>query len=257
MKFIIIFLLFSFSFFYGQSHIRFIYEYKLVRDSTKKNDITQKKMYLDISDNGSLFYDNDEYKNDSILTTANEISSLNSDKVLKKYPEYSISLISLLQGNSYQVFDERPQKWKITSEKSIILNYQAQKAEINFGGRKWVAWFTSEIPIPDGPYKFHGLPGLIIKIEDVSNSHSFELIAVENKYYERKFNLKNSISINYIKFKELNKEYRENPLKNLMGAEIISTQDGLDNNEFKKKMLKYKKNKILRNNNIIELDLIK
>ncbi|SUX43909.1 GLPGLI family protein [Chryseobacterium indoltheticum] len=257
MKLIVIFFLFYFSSFYGQSHIRFIYEYKIVKDSSKKNDITKKIMYLDISDNVSMFYDNEEYQNDSILTAINEISSMNSDKVLKKYPSYSISLISSLQGNSYQVSDDRLQKWKITDEKAVMLNYQAQKAEINFGGRKWIAWFSSEIPIPDGPYKFHGLPGLIIKIEDLSSSHSFKLIAVEKKYCERKFNFKNSIAINYIKFKKLNKEYRENPLKNLMNVEVISTQDGLDNNEFKKKMLKYKKDKILRNNNVIELDLIK
>ena len=41
----------------------------------------------------------------------------------------------------------------------------------------------------------------------------------------------------------------ENPLKKLIGVEIINTQDGLDSYEFKKNMLKYKKNEILRNNN--------
>lgn len=33
-----------------------------------------------------------------------------------------------------------------------------QKATCDFAGRKWIAWFTTEIPIQDGPYKFYGLP---------------------------------------------------------------------------------------------------
>ncbi|MFY1047327.1 GLPGLI family protein [Chryseobacterium sp. GP-SGM7] len=257
MKFIIIFFLFFNTYLYSQSAGRFIYDYKLIQDSTKKNDISRKIMYLDISDNGSIFYDNQEYINDSILAASNEILSKRSDKVLKKYPDYSIHLISELQNNYYKISDERLQKWKIVNEKSFILNYEVQKAEIKFGGRTWIAWFTNQIPIPDGPYKFHGLPGLIIRIEDLTKSHIFELVAIENKYYQRKFNFKNAISIDYNKYKILNKEYKENPLKNLLGVEITSTQDGLNNNEFKKKMLQYKKNQILRNNNILEIDLLK
>ena len=47
-------------------------------------------------------------------------------------------------------------------------------------GRKWTAWFTTEIPIQDGPYKFRGLPGLIVKIEDETKSHCFALNGIKN-----------------------------------------------------------------------------
>lgn len=50
-----------------------------------------------------------------------------------------------------------------------------------FAGREWTAWFTSEISIPDGPYKFYGLPGLILKISDKTNTHSFEMISVQKQ----------------------------------------------------------------------------
>ena len=45
------------------------------------------------------------------------------------------------------------------------------KAVTEFAGRKWTAWFTEELPFQDGPYKFRGLPGLIVKLEDATQSH--------------------------------------------------------------------------------------
>jgi GLPGLI family protein len=60
-------------------------------------------------------------------------------------------------------------------EKQKIGSWEAQKATTEFAGRKWTAWFAEELPFNDGPYKFKGLPGLIVKISDETNSHSMEL----------------------------------------------------------------------------------
>lgn len=57
----------------------------------------------------------------------------------------------------------------------IIGNYKAQKATTSFGGRNWNAWFTTDVPFQDGPYKFSGLPGLIVKVEDEAGDYSFDL----------------------------------------------------------------------------------
>ena len=40
-----------------------------------------------------------------------------------------------------------------------------------------MAWFTSEIPISEGPWKFHGLPGLIVKLHDTKRHYEFELVS--------------------------------------------------------------------------------
>lgn len=66
-------------------------------------------------------------------------------------------------------------EWKILQEKNKLFNYNVQKAETDFGGRKWIAWFTNEVPISDGPYKFYGLPGLILKIADSEENFIFEI----------------------------------------------------------------------------------
>ena len=53
------------------------------------------------------------------------------------------------------------------------------KASAELWGRKFIAWFTLEIPVSYGPYKFCGLPGLIINISDTENQHCFTINAVK------------------------------------------------------------------------------
>jgi GLPGLI family protein len=64
-------------------------------------------------------------------------------------------------------------KWNITQEFKTISGFNAQKAEGLFRGRKYIAWFTNEIPIKYGPWKLNGLPGLILNVSDDKNEVMF------------------------------------------------------------------------------------
>ena len=57
--------------------------------------------------------------------------------------------------------------WRIKKETKKVQGLQCQKATANFRGRKYEAWFAIDVPVPFGPWKFHGLPGLIIELSDV------------------------------------------------------------------------------------------
>jgi GLPGLI family protein len=68
-------------------------------------------------------------------------------------------------------------KWKILpGQSSIIAGYSCQKATTTYAGREYEAWFTREVPISEGPYKFYGLPGFIVKIRDTRKQYDFELV---------------------------------------------------------------------------------
>ena len=71
-------------------------------------------------------------------------------------------------------------EWNFSSEETeSIMGYDCRKATVDFAGRTYTAWFTPEIPLPFGPYKFGGLPGLILKIEDAERQFIWEAIGFE------------------------------------------------------------------------------
>lgn len=71
------------------------------------------------------------------------------------------------------------QEWSLLPETISILGYTCQKAETEFRGRTYTAWFTSQIPVDAGPYKFRGLPGLILKVEDGTGTYLWQAEGIE------------------------------------------------------------------------------
>lgn len=66
--------------------------------------------------------------------------------------------------------------WRLVDETKVINSFKCKKAEVRYKGRDWTAWYSTEIPFPYGPYKFSGLPGLIVKIIDKAGDYDFELV---------------------------------------------------------------------------------
>ena len=68
-----------------------------------------------------------------------------------------------------------PMHWEITGEERTIDSLKCVKASATFKGRNYVAWYCPDIPIPDGPWKLGGLPGLIIEAYDEARQLQFIL----------------------------------------------------------------------------------
>jgi len=98
----------------------------------------------------------------------------------KDYKKNKIQVRDKISTHSFIYTDElKPQDWEILSDTATILGYHCQKAKCSWRGRDYEAWFTQEIPISEGPWKFYGLPGLITKLYDTKKHYSFELIGFQ------------------------------------------------------------------------------
>lgn len=253
---------------------RFTYDYRFIPDSTNVSDIKNEMMNLDVSKSGSKFYSYTVYHSDSLMKAdlnrqlaATGSINVKSDNrkglvrytVSKKYPKYEVFLHNRILRDQYNVSEERPIVWKMTSEKLKIGEWSTQKAETDFAGRHWYAWFTTDIPIQDGPYKFHGLPGLIVKVEDQTQSHRFTLQAVKNisSIPEDIFGT-NEISVNSRQYSKLLKDYENDPTKGLkqmqMGGAIMIMKEG--QNSSMKSQEERIKERTKKDNNKIELENI-
>lgn len=72
-----------------------------------------------------------------------------------------------------------PAEWKIVGDTCSILGYHCTKAEADYKGRHWSAWYTEDIPISQGPWLLGGLPGLVLKASDSRCQWVFTAIGTE------------------------------------------------------------------------------
>ena len=136
-----------------------------------------------------------------------------SFEIFKNYPANKMTVTEhaghyILGGN--MLYEEAIPDfvWKIGEDTTNILGYTCQKATTRFRGRNYIAWFAPEIPSNNGPWKFGGLPGIILKIYDDKRNFTFECSGMQQlekpepiKFYR----------LNYTKLtrKKMDKIYRQ------------------------------------------------
>lgn len=93
----------------------------------------------------------------------------------------------------FAVQEPLPQmKWKLLSDKKVIGKYDCKKASVEFRGRTYYAWYTIEIPISLGPWKFNGLPGLILEVDDKNEIYKWQAktVSLSNNLTEKEILVK-------------------------------------------------------------------
>ncbi len=100
--------------------------------------------------------------------------------VYKNYPEDVITIQDAM-GQNYFMYEDtlNNQAWQLEEETQNIIGFHCQKAVCEWRGRSYTAWFTEEIPMSDGPYKFCGLPGLIVQVYDKNREYEWTLLGVQ------------------------------------------------------------------------------
>ena len=124
------------------------------------------------------------FKNDSVLESTKDDNYIINQKLIKIGKK---SIFSSLENNyvhmimpyndskTYLVKDEPLNlDWKLIPNKTLTISgYKCRKASLKFRGRDYIAYYTTEIPMSFGPWKFKNLPGLILYIYSDTGSMNY------------------------------------------------------------------------------------
>lgn len=176
--------------------MEFVYDYRCCIDTTGLlgDNMSSDNMLLQIGPDGLSKFSS--YKNltvDSILMRSSQEQIANAAMegklsngefmtIYKNHPMDRLVHTEKICQDWFRYEEDMPQfGWELTDSVTTVLGYECRSAECEFRGRKWTVFYSEEIPLPDGPWKLHGLPGLIMKASDQKGHYTFECIGIKSK----------------------------------------------------------------------------
>lgn len=231
---------------YDSARVKVYYEYDYRPDSTKADNWRHAQTVLLIGSEYSGFADYYSLKADS-LNDAYYYAKRKPMELLVpcmsvmrninyKYPlaidmtrnTATVQLPGFINCEYTQQLE--PLAWTLAEGDSTIAGVHCRKATCRMGGRDWVAWYSVDYSIPQGPYLFSGLPGLIFAVRDTKNNHVFTLNGLETlpkpeliylKSYDKKLKLSRKDAL-----KAKRNEYEDPQTAIEMSGKHIWTEDG-------------------------------
>lgn len=225
----------------GNSVMEFMYDYTYLRDTSDVSSGVTDRMVLQVDYGMSKFSSYRTMLVDSLLrvSTAEQIKSSpnryvggETFSVYKNYPQGKCTTTDKIATDWFLVEELTPsQEWTLTEDSLEILGYMCKSAQCSFRGRKYIAYYTDEIPVADGPWKFAGLPGFIMQVKDVKGEYSFVCVGI-NPHPNHKITIPDVAynKTSRIKFYQTKYKYDTNPtgyMETVSGIKVtVTTPDG-------------------------------
>lgn len=103
-----------------------------------------------------------------------------SYRCLKNYGDRTITVWDSNMGDRYRYDIEMDDtEWELCDSTKNVLGYECSLASGTYHGRQWNVWFTPDIPVSDGPWQLHGLPGLIMEATSADGDYSFSATGLQ------------------------------------------------------------------------------
>ncbi|MBC7410265.1 MAG: GLPGLI family protein [Arcicella sp.] len=213
-----------------------------IPDSNNRQQFNYDVMGLEIGKKVSRFYSisNDEtikkIEEQAKQTGSIDFRNLSTPKnkrgkervIFKNYTSKQLISTENLGMFSYTVQEPIPViDWKIQSDTIHILNYSCQKATCQFRGRNYEVWFTPEINVSEGPWKFTGLPGLILKVTESKGHFILECKGVEKVNFDLEILDGKGQKVTREEFLKANKLFLEDPMPFMNNGRSSFTPDSL------------------------------
>lgn len=176
--------------------MEFVYDYRCCIDTTGQleDNISSDNMLLQIGPDGLSKFSS--YRNltvDSIIMRSSQEQIANAAMegklstgefmtIYKNLPAGKLTHTEKICQDWFRYDEDMPQlEWELTDSVTTVLDYECREAKCEFRGRKWTVYYAEDIPLSDGPWKLHGLPGLIMKATDEKGHYTFQCIGVKSK----------------------------------------------------------------------------
>lgn len=206
------------------SDIEVKYLYSFSRDTTNLNERIEEIMILDLNSNSSIYYSDAFLQRRRSLEAelanakaTGQMAEINAGSLAKPKVDYLVfrdkdkTTVTSRIGRDYFSFETEPLKWSTHyKDEKEILGYKCKKAVTIFNKREYIAWYTSSIPISEGPYRFKGLPGVILDIQDTKGYDKFKAIAITKKQIEIS-SIQNGIPVTRNEYLKKREEFKNNP----------------------------------------------
>lgn len=208
----------------SHSDLQVRYLYRSARDTTDVSNKIEEIMILDFNSVSSLYYSEAFLQRRKSIETQMQIAKnsggiaeINAGKMAKPKVDYSVyrnkgkTVVTSRLGTDLFSFEGDAPQWEINyREEKSILGYKCKKATAIFNLRKYIAWYTKEIPVSEGPYRFKGLPGLILEVKDENEYDTFSAVAIEKKQTEIS-KLQKGITVTRGEYLKKREEFKANP----------------------------------------------
>ena len=196
---------------------------------TRRIDI--KKAILTFNDSVSLFIFNrndlvnkesSKEQNSNGISIKVELSDSTGSFIYRNFKNEKVcfrNVKSKFLNGTYVNDNWKKINWIIAQDTMTIGNFKCKKAIGDFRGRKYTVWFTEEIPLPYGPWKLYGLPGVIIEAYDDKNEFNAYVKTISIDKIKNKINIplpeKNDVVLNYKEYLDYQKKENQIYLDNL------------------------------------------
>jgi len=179
-----------------QYDYRITYDYTFQPDKQDSTIVVTEGMILEAGPLYSNFCSYKLFQRDSVIYAMDELMKKSPSppmmprmprpqiqyKIFKEHPERQMHYAAAFGVKRASYHETLPVfNWQLEEGEDSIAGYACKKATTSFAGRDYIAWYTPDIDIADGPYKFYGLPGLILAIYDNRQQHKFTVTSIEKK----------------------------------------------------------------------------
>ncbi|MDQ0591661.1 GLPGLI family protein [Chryseobacterium ginsenosidimutans] len=252
-RFILLIFIFIYTFLFGQNKAKLEVRYnmKFIPDSTNKIKSGNFDLILLCNENESIYYSPDAKKYyDYLYEKSSQMVggkiSLGSLPTYPKvrgivYKKNNIITATLPLGKYNYSFDEPQLNWELQKETKTINGMKCNLAKVKTDTNDtFFAWYTQQYQFSEGPFRFKGLPGLIIELYNTNKTIWIQTAEIKKSDEEIKPLSLGSV----IKLKSKNEfikartTYHENPNTGSFGDNITIRDDkGNDYSKMRKEKI--------------------